>query len=354
MTAKLKTILFPFDGNSLGGSHISSILLSKNLNKYYKALIIHNKEGVLIDYLKKINLASLYTPYLAFNNRWIIFELINPFSILKKAHFLRKKNIDIVHTNDIKMHLTWFLPCSITGVRHVWHQRTPNNKSVLLSSFSNLITVSDYTKNSFPFFIKSRAKVIYNPFEQFKWSKRRVSKNPKIGIVGNLIKRKNIDVFIQILASLDNNFKGIVFGEKREPIYSDAKEQISKFNINNRIDFRGLVFPIEKYLSEIDILIAPATDEAFGRNLVEAMMLGIPVIALDYGGHKEIIDNEIDGFLIKNNNIDQYIQKIKLLVENPDIYAHISKKAHSKARDKFGVDIHVKKMTEFYNQILDK
>ena len=101
-------------------------------------------------------------------------------------------------------------------------------------------------------------------------------------------------------------------------------------------------------------MIAPATDEAFGRNLVEAMMLGIPVIALDYGGHKEIIDNEIDGFLIKNNNIDQYIEKIKLLVENPDIYAHISKKAHSKARDKFGVDIHVKKMTEFYNQILDK
>ncbi len=346
-------ILFPYTGNSFGGSHVSSSIFLKNCELNFHIYLF--EDGEFSKILKKEN--KLKHEFINLNyvkSNFIIKKFFQILISIRLVSFLKNNNFDIVHTNDIPMHLTWFLPSLLSKTKHVWHQRTPNNKAIFLSLFSNLLTISNYTKNSFPIFLQKKATVIYNPFEVFKFSKKEISKTPKIGFVGNLIKRKNVDVFIKIIANLDNNFKGIIFGEKREPVYTDAIKEISNLKIKDKIDFKGLVFPIEKYLSKIDILIAPATDEAFGRNLVEAMMLGIPVLALDYGGHKEIIENGVDGFLIKNNNIDVYIEKIKLLVDNPDVYQIISKKAHLKAKNKFGVDMHVKKMIKCYNEILIK
>ena len=348
------SIAIIFSGDNFGGSSISTLSLIEKLDFHFKYEILVYNEGELT---RLLNLRKIKFCYLPRSVKPVNGKLFQKFKIILNScltyKYFRKNKYQIVYTNEIDMHLACFLPVFLSKKKHVWHQRTPNKRAVLLSYFSNLITVSEFTKNSFPFIIKSRAKVIYNPFEIFIRSKKEISINPRIGFIGNLIKRKNIDVFIQILASLDNNFKGIVFGEKREPIYSDAREQISKFNINNRIDFRGLVFPIEKYLSEIDILIAPATDEAFGRNLVEAMMLGIPVLALDFGGHKEIIESGVDGFLIKDNNINDYITHIDLLTTDKDLYNKISINAHLKAKSKFSVDQHVKQMVEFYNKILN-
>lgn len=345
-------VLIPFKGDTVGGSHISTLIFLKELQNYYNLKIVLYKHGILEEILKKYKFqykveALQYTKYRYFN-------YINLYSIFQKVRYLKIKKISFVYTNDIEMHLTWVLPCILTGKNHIWHQRTPNKKAILFSNFSNLVTISEYTRKSFPRLLTKKAKVIYNPFIIHKNLGKVCSRNPKLGFIGNLIKRKNLNVFIDILSNLNNDFHGVVLGETREPEYSNAIKQINKLKINGRIDFKGLVFPIENYLSEIDILIAPATDEAFGRNLVEAMMLGIPVLALDYGGHKEIIEDEIDGFLIKDNNIDMYIEKIKLLVNNPDLYQAISKKAHKKASDKFSVDTHVKKMTEFYNEILNK
>ena len=341
-------ILFPYTGNSFGGSHVSSSIFLKNCELNFHIYLF--EDGEFSKILKKEN--KLKHEFINLN-----YVKSNFFQILisiRLVSFLKKNNFDIVHTNDISMHLTWFLPSLLSKTKHVWHQRTPNNKAIFLSLFSNILTISNYTKNSFPIFLQKKATVIYNPFEVFKFSKKEISKTPKIGFVGNLIKRKNINVFIQILSKLSDNFSGVVLGEKREPEYTMARKLISKLEIQREIDFLGIVFPIEEYLNEIDILIAPAKDEAFGRNLVEAMMLGIPVLALDFGGHKEIIENGVDGFLIKENNIDDYIMLINLLTTDKELYNQISRNAYLKAKSKFSVDLHIKKMVKFYNEILTK
>jgi glycosyltransferase involved in cell wall biosynthesis len=348
------SIAIIFSGDNFGGSSISTLSLIEKLDFHFKCEILVYNEGELT---RLLNLRKIKFCYLPRSVKPVKGKLFQKFKIILNSYlnykYFRKNKYQIIYTNEIDMHLACFLPVFLSKKKHVWHQRTPSKRAVLLSYFSNLVTVSEFTKNSFPFIIKSRAKVIYNPFDIFIGSKKEISKNPRIGFIGNLIKRKNINVFIQILSKLNDNFSGLVFGEKREPEFTIANNLISQLDINNKIDFLGLVFPIEQYLNEVDILIAPATDEAFGRNLVEAMMLGIPVLAYDFGGHKEIIESGVDGFLIKDNNVNDYITHIDLLTTDKELYNKISINAHLKAKSKFGVDQHVKQMVEFYNKILN-
>ena len=104
---KKKIIFFPFFGDSVGGSHFSTFLLIKNLERInYSYLIIIMREGVLEEYLKKnnfkyIKLQVKFDPNI--NNP--IKLLINVLRNLIEVHKLFKiYKPYLVHTNDIKMH----------------------------------------------------------------------------------------------------------------------------------------------------------------------------------------------------------------------------------------------------------
>ena len=65
------------------------------------------------------------------------------------------------------------------------------------------------------------------------------------------------------------------------------------------------------------VLISTSLFEPFGLVLIEAMSCGLPVVAFDCQyGPSDIITNGKDGFLIKNRNIDEFVEKVCLLLEN--------------------------------------
>ena len=354
-------ILFPYMGNSIGGSHISSLILVKNLPQPYHPIVLLHKRGPLANYLEENNIPyvieeKLFTDS---NGKWQYMFAFNQFTNL-----LKRLNIDIVHTNEINMHTTWLLPAFFSRVKHLWHQRTPGpNKSIYLSFLSaKTITISDYTKRSLPFFLRNKIEVVFNPFIFLKNDKQLSSakKYTKLNLawIGNFHRRKRLDVFINVIGELEkiHNIPPInahVYGSPLEPISGEIEELIAKKKLKSKILFHGFVSDITSEINKIDFLIATAEKEAFGRTIVEAASMGVPTIANKEGGHKEIIIDKESGVLIQHNDIDNYVTSIVSLIENSKFRNELIKKAYDFCAQKFSINAHILHITKIYKSLIN-
>jgi glycosyltransferase involved in cell wall biosynthesis len=80
--------------------------------------------------------------------------------------------------------------------------------------------------------------------------------------------------------------------------------------------------------------------EAFGRVTVEAMKLGLPVIAANTGGSLELVQHGINGFLYEWGNPLDLAKQILKTVSEPDAYSRMSSQARSFANTRFSATTH--------------
>ena len=102
----------------------------------------------------------------------------------------------------------------------------------------------------------------------------------------------------------------------------------------------------------LDVLVAPAMGEGFGRTLVEAMLCGTPVVAADDGGHREIIRHGETGFLVQPDNPEAFAVAVLDLLENPRLADAVATAAKEEALRKYSVEAHVEKVQAVYDAVL--
>ena len=102
----------------------------------------------------------------------------------------------------------------------------------------------------------------------------------------------------------------------------------------------------------MDILIAPARNEGFGRTLVEAMHGRTPGIASAQGGHTEIIRHGETGLLIPPDDIDGFAQAVIELLEDRVRAAAIAATAQRQAATRYRLESHVNALCDVYDGLL--
>lgn len=363
-------------GDSIGGSHISSLNLAANLDKEkFKVKIVLHNLGVLSEYLikKNIGFELLELKDVAGRKKNIFLQMISLFrNIPTLIKFISHEKIDIVHTQDARMHITWSIPAKIAGVAHIWHQRTVWSAgrlaNFLVRFSSQVIVISEFVKRSLPNSIKDKSVIVWNPIEQvYKSSlvlenKNAIIKrfkcnanNKLVVTVGNLIAVKQPMLFIEsalLLLKLSNeNITFLVVGDDRENFYPQMKARIAEQGMEKQFHFMGFRDDAIDIISAADLLIATSRADAFGRTLVEAMSVGVPVIAVDAGGHSEIIVDGKTGYLVPDNSPSAIANIANELFENNTIRDKIIKNALLYAKS-FSPSIHVKNISQIYNQEL--
>jgi glycosyltransferase involved in cell wall biosynthesis len=122
--------------------------------------------------------------------------------------------------------------------------------------------------------------------------------NMLIGAFGQISLRKGFDVFLksaEIVAAADTDVNFLVVGER----YSQKDESrqfeagLHEFSqrpaLSGRIHFLGFRDDVRAIMPELTMLIHPARQEPLGRVLLEAAACGIPIVATDVGGTREIL-----------------------------------------------------------------
>ncbi|MGC9318101.1 MAG: glycosyltransferase family 4 protein [Armatimonadota bacterium] len=132
-----------------------------------------------------------------------------------------------------------------------------------------------------------------------------------VGTVGQLVPWKRQDLFLEaaarILAHRPRAWFAIVgadlFGEHAE--YGTKLRRLAHdLGLQSRAVFTGYREDIASVMAALDLLLHPAQDEPLGRAVMEAMSLGVPCVAADSCGPREIIEDGVSGILVPSGDAE--------------------------------------------------
>ena len=129
--------------------------------------------------------------------------------------------------------------------------------------------------------------------------------------VAELNKNKNQIMAIKAMKELvkeNKNIKLLLVGKGNLQDY--YKNLVKKINLERSIIFTGYRTDVPQLMKISDIAISTSLREGLGLNLVEAMISKLPIIAVENRGHKELIENNYNGFIIKEYDIKTFENKI--------------------------------------------
>lgn len=132
-------------------------------------------------------------------------------------------------------------------------------------------------------------------------------------------KNKNQKLLIESLALIKEevpNAKLLLAGVG--PLQQECQELSLRLGVDGMVDYLGYRNDIDILLKMSDIAVASSLREGLPVNIMEAMACGLPVIANDNRGHRELIEDSKNGWLIRNNAED-YSKKIKTLANNSEL-----------------------------------
>jgi glycosyltransferase involved in cell wall biosynthesis len=110
---------------------------------------------------------------------------------------------------------------------------------------------------------------------------------------------------------------------------------------------------IRKYMSSSVATVVPSISEAFGLVNIESMAMGTPVVASATGGIKEIIRDDIDGFLVAPGDAGALAQKLGILANNPSLREEMAKNARERFLSCFEQKTLVSRQVEWFEQLVE-
>jgi len=160
------------------------------------------------------------------------------------------------------------------------------------------------TNKIYPFgYFVEKNELNKNNFKQYN---KRINNKFRLLFIGQLIKRKGMDILLQALSGLNKlNWFLDIIGDGKE---RENMENLSKIlNISKRTIFHGTKNNMEtiELLKTADLLILPSRYDGWGAVVNEALMCGVPVVCSDACGVAELINGSFRGEVFKTGSISE-------------------------------------------------
>ena len=407
-----KRILYIQPNISAGGSFQSLYALLENLdrNKYTPTVLFPSKNQALIDMLSEINVNSVFHQFPTMGNSFNLkYELIidhflkkifrkGPFQGVarlsplllqmvytmfivfdfirfhtKKVSSLNKisdLSTDLIHINSLVGLFGYYY-----ALKHnypvVWHirEQLPRISSRLLKkiylaifkdpNIKHIICISENEARPFEL---EKTKIVYN-FFKLNQQPFPPGKQVRFLSMGSLTEDKGFWFLIDAVRDLAlkyscNNFQVYVMGlksKKRVPYEKNHEnffEQIQLLKIQQY--FRRLE-PISHIspdlFSSFHVLIRPSlNDDPWGRDIIEAMSTGKPVIAT--GNYARFVKNGVNGFLIQDHDHQLLSNAMKKFIDNKELIYHLGQNSFELASKLFNPDQNTKQIESLYDNVL--
>ena len=168
---------------------------------------------------------------------------------------------------------------------------------------------------------------------------------PLLGTASRLSPEKGLDVLLHSLALLFKRrqvFHCVIAGAG--PLETDLRRLALKLKLQDRVHFLGFRRDVPRILKALDVFILPSRYEAFGLAAAEALRAGVPVVATDAGGIRELVRNGQTGILVQPEDPAALTEGICRMLDHPSQSLTFSRQARSVIREHFSL----KKMIDAY------
>ena len=276
------------------------------------------------------------------------------------AGLFRQWAIDVVYT-ETSVVIAGALGAALAALPHVWHlhEFSYNPRAIEMAlPRDTLARLMDLTSN-FVFFNskavarewdgllpESKTRVVYN------WTSFPADEGSAPGdghvrslfkettfvatIVGSIVPFKRQMDAIRAVGCLVR--EGIDIGllvvgpPLHEPYYNSLVKLVDENGWRAIVRFAGYTENARQLMRESDVTLVCSDSESFGRVTIESMAQGTPVIGADFGGTSEIIADGVDGLLFPPGDVACLTQRLRSLIEEPNLRLHLSRGATETAK----------------------
>lgn len=145
-----------------------------------------------------------------------------------------------------------------------------------------------------------------------------------------------------------SNLKVLLIGKETTPL---ARKYVEKKELFDIVFFLGYRNDVPKLTGISDIAFSASKREGLPINIVEAMACGIPIVASNIRGHRDVVQHGRNGFLFDLNSPDDMVRYILEIYHNKELRKKIKENNVVDAR-KFSVSVAVEKMVKIYKSLV--
>ena len=303
------------------------VILTRGENEYIDELkslgvsVYHKRDLGLFGVIKRMNNADLVHAHL-FPSMYIALLSSTLKIVTEHNPYYRRRDIKLVK---------WF-------------------ESLFFRLFKKVVCISDGVKTAFESTLNWRpgkALVINNGVDLSRFSMRKRSKSNleipiKLGMVGRLVKQKDIPTIIRTVEALGSDYELHLAGDGEQR--HELETLVSDLGLNEQVFFHGQVSDIPHFLDSIDIYVQSSNWEGFGLAVVEAMAAGLPCFATNVEGLNDVVEKR---YLFEVGDVAQLSALILDITKHTNYYNAMSQLSVNSAFE-FSIEKTAQNHTQLY------
>jgi glycosyltransferase involved in cell wall biosynthesis len=176
--------------------------------------------------------------------------------------------------------------------------------------------------------------------------------------VAQLVRVKGHPTLLEAIAQVDGVHLWLA-GKTVDEAYAQELDHLAKeLAIANRVFFLGQVSDVSALLAEVDIFVLPTWsrwehEEGCPVALLEAMAAGKCCIATDVAGSRDLIEDKVNGILVKPENSKEMAKALRDLTTSPDKIRKLGAEARKRIETEFTLEKEVSSMQALYEEVLE-
>jgi phosphatidylinositol alpha-mannosyltransferase len=355
----------PYDWNAAGGVQVHVRALTERLQaRGHEVVVVTPVAGPADDAYVRVAGRPLRVPY----QGTVAPVCFSVSSIRRIGAVLRAFRPELVHAHEpiapstaMVATLRAGVPIVATFHSHVERSRLFDAAAPLLRIVSRRIAVRIAVSEASARFIGDRLegefRIVPNGVDVEAFARGTPPADVPLGRrmlwVGRLDPQKGFGVAVGAFARLAPEFPDLhllVAGDGRD---RDAVEGLPP-GVRSRVVMLGTVPHglLPAYHAAADAFVAPALgQESFGMVLVEAMAAGVPVVASDIAGYREVVHHEEDGLLVPPGDSEALGFAIRRVLQDPDLSARLRRAGRARA-ERYSWDVVTDQIEAIYAEVL--
>ena len=321
--------------------------------------------GALVEPLRRLG-ARHYTLPVDRKAPWTIWQQVPAL-----AHLIRATGVDVVHARSRVPAWAGYLAARQTGVPfvttcHGFYAPHPASRAM---TWGRLVIVPSQALGRYLIdrfrFPPQRLRVVPRGVDLATFCLRasgpRAPGPWRIGILGRLSPLKGHEVAIRALHQLVQQRLPVVLrvigdAPAHKPFVLQRLCQLAEsLGVAQAIEWMGTQQDVAACLQSLDVLLMPSTyPESFGRSVIEAQAVGVPVIASRIGALAEIIEDGRTGLLVAPKDPGALAQAVARLIHDEPLRAQLARQARWRVEDTFSADRMVEGTLAVYEECVHR
>ena len=370
-------ILYVDHADLMGGAEHSLLLLMAGLDsECFEPILACNADSALAEAASDAGITVCFVRMGALRGRRDVAGIARTWyrGVSDLRQLIAREGIQLVHSNVMRASLYAAPAARLADIPLVWHVRDIHRERVYLSLMgwmaTRIVAISGAVAAPLPAWSRRKVTVIPNGLDLSRFVPNRSDrgafrdelgigkKELLIGNIGWLAPWKQPDLFLEMarrVAGAIPNSRFIIVGEAAHPSHEEyvasLKRQVER-DLSERFIFAGARSDLPRVLSGLDLLVHTAKAEPFGRVIIEAMTMSLPVVAFGDGGVPEIVADDETGSLVTPGDENEMAATVIELLNQPEKLSDMGAAGRRRAATEFSAEVMVRRVESIYDSVL--